>query len=58
MTITVPALPFSCGAEPEKEHKAMPRLSNQSAAVLEAEDLTAYGPARATVQGARGVAQD
>ncbi len=30
----------------------MPLLSNQSAAVLEAEDLTAYGPARATVQGA------
>src|SRR6516162_2157375 len=30
----------------------MPRLSNHSAAVLEAEDITAYGPARATVQGA------
>src|SRR5215831_14059463 len=30
----------------------MPRSSNQSTAVLEAEDLTAYGPARATVQGA------
>ena len=30
----------------------MQRLSDQSAAVLEAEDLTAYGHARATVQGA------
>jgi xylulose-5-phosphate/fructose-6-phosphate phosphoketolase len=30
----------------------MPRSSNQSSAVLEAEDLTADGAARATVQGA------
>jgi hypothetical protein len=51
MIIIITALPC-CGAEAEKENNAMPRLSNQSAAVLEAEDLTAYGPTRATVQGA------
>src|SRR6516164_958836 len=29
----------------------MPRLSDQSAAVLEADDITAYGKARSTIQG-------